>query len=79
MDFMPPMPMTPDRLWKDGKVIWEKTKDEELADTKVCPNCEGKGYTLDGDEYNDQGMLIDKRFCEYCRGHGYLINKQGTQ
>jgi len=57
----PPMPQAPDRIWENGKVVWEKPKE--------CPNCKGEGYTMD---YNEFGQLVPYYFCEYCKGRGIV-------
>lgn len=67
---------------KDGKEFEDENKcliHEKILDgkAKLCPKCNGNGYTIEEIEYDNyhtgSPMYIDEKcFCKMCQGKGYL-------
>lgn len=63
-----PMP-SPTRGWSDyaGPLPATTPRDAPVADSQVCPACNGSGYDL-----------IDKTTCRECQGTGTIVNSHPT-
>lgn len=45
----------------------ERNRARQMARTRYCIECDGKGYTMEQDHEGD----YHKKHCDYCNGNGF--------